>query len=152
MCERKKYPEKRGKTMGQILERMQKLLLKGSNIETKIQCSWPIHETDIYKTYFDLVGLGLSLETIEDKERTEKRLTKTAKQKIDWMWEDNHEHYLDYGSGKSDDGMTEEVFSKEESYYHKPVKYVLCKNIKLKLKSYLGLYFDPLCVLLILSF
>ena len=136
-----------------IARRMRTLLAEPFGKETKIQCSWPIYESDVYAIY-NTISIGLSLVPILDfNGKTEKRLTESAKKKLDDIESDNRCYGINWGSMiKPSAGMTKEVFSKEESYYRKPIKYVQCRNILSALRPHLQVHINPHCVTIILSY
>lgn len=133
---RQNFDTKKEKRLEETKERFKKLYTLPLSPETKIQCSWPIHVGDIYKTYFLNFSTGLSLYKIEDEYISEKRLTKSAKSQLESIYEHHCDFHYDCAVGRKDAGM-KKVFSKKENYYRKPVTYIMCKNIKAELERLL---------------
>jgi hypothetical protein len=139
-----------------VIKRMQNLTSHRYGRTTKIQCSWPLHDHDVYSIYENQIKdttWGLTLTTVLDPQITEKRLTENAKSELIFLAEGNRYAEMEYGHYvRFDCNMSKEVFSKEESYCRKPVKYVVCKDLRDIFQQHLTKYFNNYFVDLILSF
>lgn len=136
----------------QITDRLTKAFKNNTN-KCVIQCTWPIHASDVQDIYFVNFTVGLSLEEFVKPDMTQKRLTPTAKKEMWRIEERNQDYNEDYGMHvKLGTGMTRAIFSKDESYYRRRIMSVKYSNIKKDLKLLLQTHLIANLVTIVFQF